>query len=298
MDETELPLSVWRTFPGGRIEERFKALFLFSGTQQFLVDGKSVRLTAPQALCLHNHETVDLPAGTKVQVVTFLPELINGSLTLERLWGCPHGMDVSAELDRYWTDVYLGTNRSAAPVRLSAPTAQKLEARVGRLDHEVTTRSCRFWKAWARSYLSEILFALGEVVHGESEPALTLAQRAAELLRRDYGCPELTLAKVCRELGTNKTTLQKEFRLALGRTVGQYLRAYRLSVARDLLESDQTITEVAWAVGFLDLTGFERAFLRHYGVPPRDYRKRSAGRNFLPAEKSFLFAEGPGVPSH
>lgn len=55
-----------------------------------------------------------------------------------------------------------------------------------------------------------------------------------------------------------------------------YLNSYRLTMAgRLLLQSDDTILSIATEVGFDNLSYFNRAFKKQYGMTPSAYR--SAG---------------------
>jgi AraC-like DNA-binding protein len=42
-------------------------------------------------------------------------------------------------------------------------------------------------------------------------------------------------------------------------------------------ERRESVTDIAYAVGFSDLSYFSRAFTRKYGVCPRDYRRGARG---------------------
>ena len=67
------------------------------------------------------------------------------------------------------------------------------------------------------------------------------------------------------------------FKRVLGVTPHQYLVRSRLRhAARLLSEGKQSITEIAFDVGFGDLSNFVRSFHRAAGVSPRDFR-RAAG---------------------
>jgi len=67
------------------------------------------------------------------------------------------------------------------------------------------------------------------------------------------------------------------FKRVLGVTPHQYLVRSRLRhAARLLSEGKQSITEIAFDIGFGDLSNFVRSFHRAAGVSPRDFR-RAAG---------------------
>ena len=56
--------------------------------------------------------------------------------------------------------------------------------------------------------------------------------------------------------------------------LGQFIRNYRLSMARELLannKANRNITEIAYSVGFNDPKYFTRCFTKMYGVSPSAY---------------------------
>jgi AraC-like DNA-binding protein len=64
-------------------------------------------------------------------------------------------------------------------------------------------------------------------------------------------------------------------RRVTGTTPHQYLIGARLRLAaRLLLDSGRPVTDIAYEVGFQDLSNFVRTFHRMIGCSPRDYRRR------------------------
>lgn len=54
------------------------------------------------------------------------------------------------------------------------------------------------------------------------------------------------------------------------------MKRYRLQVAERLLkESSLTVGEIAAQIGYLNPNKFTSAFCAEYGMPPREYRKKS-----------------------
>jgi AraC-like DNA-binding protein len=63
------------------------------------------------------------------------------------------------------------------------------------------------------------------------------------------------------------------FKMEQGLSFGQFLLRFRLERACELLaHSDMLVKEVAYAVGFNDLSYFARAFKRRFGVCPRQFQ--------------------------
>jgi AraC-like DNA-binding protein len=60
----------------------------------------------------------------------------------------------------------------------------------------------------------------------------------------------------------------------MGFSFREYLQALRVRRARALLaDPDLSVTEVAYAAGFNDLSNFDKVFRKIVGVPPSAYRK-------------------------
>ncbi len=71
-----------------------------------------------------------------------------------------------------------------------------------------------------------------------------------------------------------ETSFSKLFRKRIGLTFREFTEALRISRAIEMmLESDQTLTQIAFAVGFGSLTTFTKAFRRQIGAAPSIYRK-------------------------
>jgi AraC-like DNA-binding protein len=66
----------------------------------------------------------------------------------------------------------------------------------------------------------------------------------------------------------------RQFAQIVGMTPGAYLRTLRLCQAARMLRTTTTpILDIALAVGFADHPSFSRAFARHMGLTPSEYRR-------------------------
>jgi AraC family carnitine catabolism transcriptional activator len=69
--------------------------------------------------------------------------------------------------------------------------------------------------------------------------------------------------------------MERLFRKDLGVSPGMHYRSLRLERARALLlQSDMTVIDVAFATGFSAASVFSRAYAAHFGLSPRDDRRR------------------------
>lgn len=84
---------------------------------------------------------------------------------------------------------------------------------------------------------------------------------------------KITVAEVADRVDFSESHFMRYFKENMGTSFIDYLRDYRLTMAaRLLLVSDDTILSVAEEVGFENLSNFNRAFKKKYGVTPREYR--------------------------
>jgi len=80
----------------------------------------------------------------------------------------------------------------------------------------------------------------------------------------------MSLEEIARHAGTNASTLQRQFRVAFGTTVFDYLRRGRLLRARHALEREgRSIVEAACIAGYTNPSNFATAYRRQFGITPR-----------------------------
>ena len=86
------------------------------------------------------------------------------------------------------------------------------------------------------------------------------------------------LEGAAREAGLSPFYFLRLFGKVIGVTPHQYLVRSRLRrAARWLADDARPITEIAYAVGFGDLSNFVRTFHRAAGVSPRAFRRAAKG---------------------
>lgn len=106
--------------------------------------------------------------------------------------------------------------------------------------------------------------------------------RVATALRQMHGNLERpwTVAELARSAGMSRTVFFDRFTRTVGLRPMEYLLAWRMAVARDLLSaSDVSLDEVARRVGYGSASTFSTAFSRHVGQSPRRYARHQKGRS-------------------
>jgi AraC-like DNA-binding protein len=74
------------------------------------------------------------------------------------------------------------------------------------------------------------------------------------------------------QLAMSKTQLHLKIKALTGETPGELLRNFRLKRAAQLLsQKADTVTQIAYQVGFNNLSYFAKCFKALYGVSPSSY---------------------------
>jgi transcriptional regulator GlxA family with amidase domain len=83
-----------------------------------------------------------------------------------------------------------------------------------------------------------------------------------------------TVAQLAKASALSRSAFFERFTRSVGIPPMEYLLAWRMAVARDLLRRDELgIAEVAARVGYGSASTFSTAFNRHVGQPPGRYAR-------------------------
>jgi signal transduction histidine kinase/ligand-binding sensor domain-containing protein/DNA-binding response OmpR family regulator len=112
--------------------------------------------------------------------------------------------------------------------------------------------------------------------HSKSITALDtkLLEKALSLIRENLSNTEFTVEKLSHELGMSRVYLYKKITALTGKTPNELIRLVRLKKAAELLiESQMTISEITYEVGFGDPRYFSKQFKAEFRILPSKYRE-------------------------
>ena len=90
----------------------------------------------------------------------------------------------------------------------------------------------------------------------------------------------LTIDQLSQRFHISGTFLKEGFRQIYGQPIRKFLQARRMDRASELLRtSNQTVIQIAAAVGYESASQFSQIFKRHYHLPPAQYRREVYKRN-------------------
>ena len=112
---------------------------------------------------------------------------------------------------------------------------------------------------------------LGGLIGGLSDP---LVARTLGLIHDEPG-RHWTIEMLSEKVGASRSMLSERFTSLVGLSPIRYLSAWRMELAAQRLsETQDAIAEVAVAAGYESEAAFNRAFKRHTGDPPGNWRRQ------------------------
>ncbi len=112
---------------------------------------------------------------------------------------------------------------------------------------------------------------------GEAAPAGRSALQEVQRWVAAHPAADHSVASLARRLDLSPRHFARLFRSEVGITPAAWVEAARVAAARRLLEAGHDAPkQVAAQCGFADADTLRRAFTRHVGVTPAEYRKRYA----------------------
>lgn len=97
-------------------------------------------------------------------------------------------------------------------------------------------------------------------------------QRALDYIEKNI-TQNISLYDISREAGFSVPHFYRLFKRLTGDTVGEYILRQRMAMAaKDLTDSNKSVSSIAFEYGFESHDVFTRAFTRVYGIPPNKYR--------------------------
>ena len=107
------------------------------------------------------------------------------------------------------------------------------------------------------------------LVHGDS--AALEVQHWVQL----HYAERVTVDAMAVQAKLGERTFRRRFRNATGMKPNEYLQHVRITKAREALEfSMQSVSEIAWKIGYEDPGAFRKVFNRIVGLSPGEYRRR------------------------
>jgi signal transduction histidine kinase/DNA-binding response OmpR family regulator len=102
-------------------------------------------------------------------------------------------------------------------------------------------------------------------------------KRINEFFNQNIDNEEVAISDICEAMHMSRSQLYRKFRALTNRSVNDYFRSFRLHRAKQLLQtSDFNVTQVAFEVGFKNLSHFSKSFVKEFGFAPSQLKKKES----------------------
>lgn len=164
-------------------------------------------------------------------------------------------------------DSYLKALESGADVFLTKPFSLKVLVQ--------SIKGLLFNREKLRFYYSNNIANIvnnEDVNFGSSEQ--NFLRKLNELISLNIDNSIYTVEDLAKDLNISRVQLYRKVKAILGISVSDHINNIRLDKSKELLlNSNQTISEIAYAVGFSSPNYFSTTFKNKYGVPPKEFKK-------------------------
>jgi len=121
-----------------------------------------------------------------------------------------------------------------------------------------------------------------------------LFEDAISIVKAEYA-QDLSLDHIAHRVASSRRQLQRAYKEIGHTTFREHLAAVRMDRAAELLSHPGlTVREIAHRVGYRQPAQFAKAFRRHHGVAPSDYRHAHR----IAPHPAATPTSAPGPPSH
>jgi len=105
-----------------------------------------------------------------------------------------------------------------------------------------------------------------------TSPDERFLQKSIEIVEKNISEPEFSIEQFASALGVSRMQLYRKMEALTDMTVKEFIRNIRLKRASQmLLQNKLNISEIAFSVGFNDLSHFRKCFREEFGMSATEY---------------------------
>ncbi len=100
-------------------------------------------------------------------------------------------------------------------------------------------------------------------------------KEVVEIVEKKMVNPGFKVDDICEEIGMSRSSLFRKIKALTKMSPNNFIRSLRLKKAAHYIEnSDYSIAEISYKVGFSDPSYFSKQFKKYFKIPPSDYPQK------------------------
>ncbi|WP_024832809.1 AraC family transcriptional regulator [Ruminiclostridium josui] len=264
--------------------DKLHLLFIKKGVLYVNINDKKLILTAVSIFCFNGHENfvIQNKCNVEVTILSFSPNVINSSFTVENIHNIPSNFSKTDRLDCLCLQPFIHrTGQYIGQIEVGLKQVDKINFLLKKI-MDISENSYIFNKDFIyRSAILELLLIINQhsnkvILYDntiQNTDNSSIIEDIVGYLHTFY-TQNITIATITRNFNTNRTTLSKKFKEKLGVTPIDYLNRIRISKAALLLqESNMPINQIMIKVGFNNRNYFNKVFKKQTGLRPGEFRR-------------------------
>jgi len=97
-------------------------------------------------------------------------------------------------------------------------------------------------------------------------------RKALAIIEQKMSDPDFSVQEFAREIALSRVQLHRKLRSLTGQSTSEFIRVVRLNRAAQMLKQNhESVTQIAYLVGFNSSSYFSRSFYKHFGVSPSEF---------------------------
>lgn len=260
---------------------RFIISHLKSGSAIIRSKGIDYSIDAPMLLLVSekcNLEVIDSEDAV-FNSLYFHPKYTNNKLDFSHIRGDRTGLCHTDKQDLYQLDIFSHNDDDFQIVELNSFNNSQINSFLDSIAVKLIKQDIETWPCMSRLILMNMIFFIkGMEQKNGQEYKVVIPNSECNLhdviqyLHVNYS-RDLNVQVLANKFGTNRTSLNDKFKEEYNTTIIKYLRQVRIEKSLKLLiDTGLSVTEVAYDVGFKDVTNFGRSFKAIMSCTPGQYR--------------------------
>jgi AraC family transcriptional activator of pobA len=240
----------------------YRLIYIEKGKVKISIDGRSIDSNDNSVLLINPYQVTTFSAeDMQGYAVYFLPAFINR--------GFYERMEAQLPVLRFYSSVFIDISKKGSVFGFYL-------ACILREFHRQDLGYKRFIESSLLALLILInrFHGLQTVTEGKRSKMINLLIEFESLILK-YLPERKPLKHFAKKLSISKKHLNESVKKTTGKTTSQYINyLYMLEAERLLLQTDQSVLEISFLLGFKDASHFGKMFRSHFDVPPLTYRKQ------------------------
>ena len=246
--------------------EFYEIVYVMRGTATHIINGEKQRACTGDLFLLNYntaHTFEEMSHDFKITVISFLPELIDESLTDSQSANDMLIFLINREIfENESNNGYISLHASS----------EEFGDLLGQIYNQYISQN-EYKSFILKNLLSVVLCRIYRMAFEKYQPSGNSFAEIKNYINNHY-CEPLHLKELARTVMLSPSYLSAKFKLKFGVSISDYISAKRIEKACELiLKTDKPVSAVMNEVGINDSKFFYKTFKFYTGMTPGDYRK-------------------------